>query len=98
MCNYLVAVDGLSVLFLPATALLFLASLVASWNSVRDAPRFYYSLLLLFQTCSDAGHLLRARYGAVLRFLGADAGPDLLPARPLGGVTAAAGGRQRVIS
>jgi NADH-quinone oxidoreductase subunit M len=49
---YLVAVDGLSVLFLPATALLFLGSLVASWNSVSDAPRFHYSLLLLFQTCT----------------------------------------------
>ena len=50
--DYLVAVDGLSVLFLPATALLFLGSLVASWNSVTDAPRFHYSLLLLFQTCT----------------------------------------------
>ena len=50
--HYLVAVDGLSVLFLPATALLFLGSLVASWNSVSDSPRFHYSLLLLFQTCT----------------------------------------------
>jgi NADH-quinone oxidoreductase subunit M len=50
--HYLVAVDGLSVLFLPATALLFLGSLVASWNAVRAAPRFYYSLLLLFQTAT----------------------------------------------
>ena len=50
--HYLVAVDGLSVLFLPATALLFLGSLVASWNTVADAPRFHYSLLLLFMTCT----------------------------------------------
>ncbi|MBU1365292.1 MAG: NADH-quinone oxidoreductase subunit M [Gammaproteobacteria bacterium] len=47
--HYLVAVDGISVLFLPATALLFLGSLVASWNAVPDAPRLHYSLLLLFE-------------------------------------------------
>lgn len=50
--HYLVAVDGLSVLFLPATALLFLGSLVASWNSPSEAPRFHFSLLLLLQTCT----------------------------------------------
>jgi len=50
--HYLVAVDGLSVLFLPATALLFLGSLVASWNTISDAPRFHYSLLLLFLACT----------------------------------------------
>ena len=50
--HYLVAVDGLSVLFLPATALLFLGSLVASWNRGADAPRLHYSLLLLLQTAT----------------------------------------------
>ncbi len=50
--HYLLAVDGLSVLFLPATALLFLGSLVAGWNAVRAAPRLYYSLLLLLQTAT----------------------------------------------
>ena len=52
--HYQVGVDGLSVLFLPATALLFLGSLVASWNLVRDAPRLHYSLLLLLQ-CATLG-------------------------------------------
>jgi NADH-quinone oxidoreductase subunit M len=50
--HYLVAVDGLSVLFLPATALLFLGSLVASWNSVDDGRRLHYSLLLLLQSAT----------------------------------------------
>lgn len=50
--HYLLAVDGLSVLFLPATGLLFLGSLVASWNAVSDTPRFYYSLLLLLQSAT----------------------------------------------
>ena len=49
---YLVAVDGLSVLFLPATALLFLGSLVASWNLIKDVPRLHYSLLLLLQSAT----------------------------------------------
>lgn len=47
--HYLVGVDGLSILFLPATALLFLGSLVACWNVVQDAPRLHYSLLLSLQ-------------------------------------------------
>lgn len=50
--HYLLAVDGLSVLFFPATALLFLGSLVASWNRVQRAPRQHYSLLLLLQTAN----------------------------------------------
>lgn len=45
--HYALAVDGISVLFLPATALLFLAVTIASWNSVRHLPRLYFSLLLL---------------------------------------------------
>jgi NADH-quinone oxidoreductase subunit M len=45
--HYAVAVDGISALFLPATALLFLGVCVASWNSVRELPRLYHSLLLL---------------------------------------------------
>ncbi|TCS72365.1 NADH dehydrogenase subunit M [Sulfuritortus calidifontis] len=45
--NYLVGVDGISVLFLPFTALLFVGVVVASWTSVRQLPRLYYSLLLL---------------------------------------------------
>ncbi|NWG87469.1 MAG: NADH-quinone oxidoreductase subunit M [Hydrogenophilaceae bacterium] len=45
--NYLVGVDGISVLFLPFTALLFVGVVVASWTSVRQLPQLYYSLLLL---------------------------------------------------
>ncbi len=45
--HYLVGIDGISVLFLPATALLLTAVVLSSWNSVRTLPRVYYSLLLL---------------------------------------------------
>ena len=50
--EYLLGVDGLSILFPPATALLFLGSLVASWNAVAEARRLYYSLLLLLMTAT----------------------------------------------
>ncbi|MDP1653785.1 MAG: NADH-quinone oxidoreductase subunit M [Rhodocyclaceae bacterium] len=47
--HYLVGVDGISLLFLPATALLFTGVILASWNSVHTLPRFYYSLILLLE-------------------------------------------------
>ena len=50
--HYLLGVDGLSVLFLPTTALLFLGSLVASWNRVTASARLHYSLLLLLQSAT----------------------------------------------
>lgn len=50
--HYAVGVDGLSVLFLPATVLLFVGAILASWNSVHTLPRLYYSLLLLLETAT----------------------------------------------
>ncbi len=48
--EYLVGVDGISILFLPLTVLLFLGVILASWNSTRTVmPRLYFSLLLLLQ-------------------------------------------------
>ena len=48
--QYLVGVDGLSVLFLPLTVLLFIGVIIASWTSVRSMTRLYYSLLLLLES------------------------------------------------
>ena len=45
--SYLVGVDGISILFLPLTTLLFLGVILASWTSARSMPRLYFSLLLL---------------------------------------------------
>jgi NADH-quinone oxidoreductase subunit M len=50
--HYYLGVDGLAVLFLPATALLFIGVILASWNSVHTLPRLYYSLLLLLQAAT----------------------------------------------
>lgn len=47
--NYLVGVDGISVLFLPMSALLTLTAIVASWNSVQYSPHFHFALLLALE-------------------------------------------------
>lgn len=48
--HYQLGVDGLSILFLPLTALLFIAVIISSWTSMNAMPRLYYSLLLLLQS------------------------------------------------
>jgi NADH-quinone oxidoreductase subunit M len=50
--HYSVGVDGISLLFLPATALLFLAVILASWRNVHTLPRLYFSLLLMLETAT----------------------------------------------
>jgi len=47
--QYLLGVDGISILFLPLTCVLFIGVILASWTSVRTMPRLYYSLLLLLE-------------------------------------------------
>lgn len=50
--QYLVGVDGISLLFLPASILLFIGVILVSWNSVTKLPRLYYSLLLVLETAT----------------------------------------------
>jgi len=50
--TYLVGVDGISVLFLPLTVLLFIGVILASWTSVRTLPRLYYTLLLILESAT----------------------------------------------
>jgi NADH-quinone oxidoreductase subunit M len=50
--EYLIGVDGMSVLFLPLTVLLFIAVILASWTSVRSLPRLYYTLLLILESAT----------------------------------------------
>lgn len=47
--HYHVGVDGISLLFLPATALLCTGALLATWNAVHGLVRLYCSLLLLLE-------------------------------------------------
>lgn len=47
--EYLIGVDGISLLFLPLSALLTIIVILASWNSVQHNRRFHFSLLLALQ-------------------------------------------------
>ncbi|MGZ8094665.1 MAG: complex I subunit 4 family protein [Methylosarcina sp.] len=47
--DYLVGIDGISVVFLPLTALLTLGTVVASWNTVNRLPHFHLALLLALE-------------------------------------------------
>lgn len=47
--HYQLGVDGLSILFLPATTLLFSFVTLSSWNNIQTLKRGYYALLLLLE-------------------------------------------------
>jgi len=47
--DFLVGIDGLSVLFLPMTALVTLMVILASWNSATHLTRFHFALLLALE-------------------------------------------------
>ena len=48
--HYFLGIDGLSVLFLPATALLFTAVTLASWNSIAKLRNLYFALILILES------------------------------------------------
>jgi len=50
--DYVVGVDGISLLFLPLTNILFLGVILASWNNIRVMPKLFYSLIILLQTAT----------------------------------------------
>ncbi len=50
--DYIVGIDGISILFLPLTSLLFIGIIIAFWNSIRTMPRLFFILLLLLQTAT----------------------------------------------
>lgn len=47
--HYLLGVDGLSILFLPATALVFSFVILSSWNNIQTLRRSYFSLILMLE-------------------------------------------------
>lgn len=48
--EYLIGVDGISILFLPMSALLTLMAILASWNSVQHLTRLHFALLLVLES------------------------------------------------
>lgn len=47
--QFQIGVDGISLLFLPASALLTVVTIIASWNAVQVLTRFHFALLLVLQ-------------------------------------------------
>lgn len=47
--HYQLGVDGISILFLPMTALVTLMALLASWNSVQQLNQFHLGLMLVLE-------------------------------------------------
>jgi NADH-quinone oxidoreductase subunit M len=47
--EFLLGIDGISVLFLPLSALLTLMVIIASWNSIQHLSRLHFALLLALE-------------------------------------------------
>ena len=47
--EFMIGIDGISVLFLPMSALLTLMAIIASWNSIQHLHRFHFALLLFLE-------------------------------------------------
>lgn len=52
--HYHLGVDGISLLFLPLTALLFIGVILASWTTIREMVPLYFALLLLLEAITMA--------------------------------------------
>ena len=91
--QYFLGVDGISALLVLLTTLLGPIAILSSWNAVTERVR---ALLRLPAAAADRHdrRLLRARPVPVLRVLGGDAGPDVLPDRDLGRAAPALRGDQ----
>lgn len=50
--EFLLGIDGISVLFLPLTALLTVMAILASWNSIQHLSRLHFALLLALEGIS----------------------------------------------
>lgn len=50
--QYQVGVDGISLLFLPLTVILFIGVILSSWRSVTHMQRLYFSLMLLLESAT----------------------------------------------
>lgn len=48
--DFMLGVDGVSVLFLPMSALLTLITIIASWNNVQNLTRLHFALLLVLES------------------------------------------------
>ncbi len=50
--NYIMGVDGITVLFLPLAVLLLIGVIISSWRSHQQMPRLYFTMLLLLESAT----------------------------------------------
>ena len=81
--KYSLGVDGIAALLILLTTLLSFISVYASFSAITKREKEYYAFLLLLET-GMIGVFVRARLLPLLRVLGSDARPDVLPDRHLG--------------
>jgi NADH-quinone oxidoreductase subunit M len=48
--QYLIGIDGISLLFVLLTTLITLLAIGASWNSISERPRLFYAMVLLLES------------------------------------------------
>ena len=82
--EYFVGVDGISLLLVVLTGFLTPLALLSSWESVHKKTSRRSRIFVLAARDRDDRRVRRARPVPVLRVLGRDAHPDVLPHRDLG--------------
>jgi NADH-quinone oxidoreductase subunit M len=50
--EFFLGVDGISILFLPMTALLMIVTIIASWYNIQHLTRLHFALLLLLESAT----------------------------------------------
>ena len=81
--QYLLGVDGFSVLLILLATLMGVIAVLSSWNAIQMRVKEYYIFLLILQT-GMIGAFVCARLFALFPVLGSNAGADVLSHRYLG--------------
>ncbi len=81
--RFSLGMDGISLLLVNLTALLFLLSVIVSWRSVKTKVPLFHAMLLVLET-GVLGVFLVDRPFPVLPLLGGNADTHVLPDRRLG--------------
>ena len=80
--QYLLGLDGISLLMVLLTTLITCVAALCSWRSIMQRTKLYYAMILLLET-GVLGVFLSLDSVLVLYLLGCRAGPDVLPHRDI---------------
>jgi NADH-quinone oxidoreductase subunit M len=76
--EFFLGVDGISILFLPMTALLMFVTIIASWYNIQHLTRLHFALLLLLESATMGVFsaldmllffLFRVDFGIIFKFV-----------------------------